>query len=259
MKKIIAILVPIICLLLLFVIVLNTVILPKQRREAAIEQYGEDFVVKFENLKAGDSIVLGKYEQDYDKSNGNEDIEWIVLAREDSKVLLLSKYILDGDDFHSSYSAFWKECALRNWLNGEFLSEAFSAKEQSLISLCNNSNETRYDDVVDSVFLLSCQEAEQYFPNEKDRQAFLTEHAKHNASYNKELNTGTWWLRTYGENSNYAAYISVDGYIREKGAEITGGTLYREEEKVNGSLSLSGEWRGTFLGIRPAVWISIYN
>ena len=80
MKKIIAILVPIICLLLLFVIVLNTVILPKQRREAAIEQYGEDFVVKFENLKAGDSIVLGKYEQDYDKSNGNEDIEWIVLA-----------------------------------------------------------------------------------------------------------------------------------------------------------------------------------
>ena len=50
MKKIIAILVPIICLLLLFVIVLNTVILPKQRREAAIEQYGEDFVVKFEIL-----------------------------------------------------------------------------------------------------------------------------------------------------------------------------------------------------------------
>ena len=250
---------PIISLLLLFVIVFNTVILPKQRREAAIEQYGEDFVVKFENLKVGDSFVLGKYEQDYDKSNGNEDIEWIVLSNEDNKVLLLSKYVLDGDDFHSSYAAYWKDCSLRNWLNGEFLSEAFSGKEQHLISLCNNSKDTRYDDVEDSVFLLSCQEAEQYLPDEKDRQAFLTENAKHNASFNKELNTGAWWLRTYGENSNYAAYVSVDGYIRKKGAEITGGTLYREEEMIDGSPNLSGPLRGTFLGIRPAIWISIYN
>lgn len=255
MKKIIAILVPIISLLLLFVIVLNVVILPKQRREAAIEQYGEDFVVKFEKLKVGDSIVLGKYEQDYDESNGNEDVEWIVLSNEDNKVLLLSKYILDGDDFDSSYSANWKDCSLRSWMNNEFLSEVFSAKEQSLISLYRHD----YKEVEDYVFLLSCEEAQQYLPNEKDRQAFLTEHAKHSATYNKELNTGAWWLRTRGSDSGYAAYISVDGYISEKGAEITGGTLYREEEKVNGSLSLSGEWRGTFLGIRPAVWISIYN
>ena len=44
----------------------------------------------------GDYVTFGMYEQDNDKSNGAEAIEWQVLDKKDGKVLLLSKYALDA-------------------------------------------------------------------------------------------------------------------------------------------------------------------
>ncbi len=59
--------------------------------------------------KVGDTVLFGEYEQDGNDSNGKEPIEWICLAKEDSEVLLLSKYAIDyssfainGDEFISS-------------------------------------------------------------------------------------------------------------------------------------------------------------
>ena len=40
----------------------------------------------------GDEIVFGTYEQDGDSNNGTEDIDWIVLDRNDNKALVISKY-----------------------------------------------------------------------------------------------------------------------------------------------------------------------
>ncbi|MCR5488878.1 MAG: hypothetical protein K6F03_02285, partial [Saccharofermentans sp.] len=37
----------------------------------------------------GDFITFGKYEQDNKKSNGKEDIEWIILDRQGDKFLLI--------------------------------------------------------------------------------------------------------------------------------------------------------------------------
>lgn len=41
-----------------------------------------------------DTVILGKYEQDGDESNGAENIEWIILEKKDDKALLLSKNVL---------------------------------------------------------------------------------------------------------------------------------------------------------------------
>ena len=44
----------------------------------------------------GSYYVFGSYEQDNDESNGKEDIEWLVLAKEDNRITLL----LGNHDFH---------------------------------------------------------------------------------------------------------------------------------------------------------------
>ena len=42
------------------------------------------------NMHVGDTVVFGSYEQDNDKSNGTEPIEWIVLDEKGGRYLLLS-------------------------------------------------------------------------------------------------------------------------------------------------------------------------
>lgn len=81
-----------------------------------------------------ESIKLGKYEQDNNKENGEEDIEWIVLKKDGTRLLLLSKYILDKYEYYDG-SGFveWGESNLRNWLNSYFYNTAFDDDEKSFI------------------------------------------------------------------------------------------------------------------------------
>ena len=94
-----------------------------------------------ETAQVGDIIEIGCFEQDGDESNGAEPIEWQVLAEEDGKKLLLSKYILmplgnmmydvfPGDGVNYT----WKECGIRTYLNGEFYESAFTDAERALIA-----------------------------------------------------------------------------------------------------------------------------
>ena len=48
-----------------------------------------------QSVSVGDTVCFGTYEQDNDTSNGTENIEWKVLAKENNKVLIISKYALD--------------------------------------------------------------------------------------------------------------------------------------------------------------------
>ena len=50
---------------------------------------------KLNNLKIGDKVKFGKYEQDGNESNGQEDIEWQVLSVEEDRILVISEYGLD--------------------------------------------------------------------------------------------------------------------------------------------------------------------
>ena len=61
------------------------------------------FSTVFAQVEAGNVITFGHYEQDNDLSNGAEPIEWLVLTEEEGRMLLLSRYGLDGQPYHSSF------------------------------------------------------------------------------------------------------------------------------------------------------------
>lgn len=50
----------------------------------------------FEKLNVGDVIKFGSYEQDNDTTNGNEEIEWVILDKADGKVFVISSKQMQG-------------------------------------------------------------------------------------------------------------------------------------------------------------------
>lgn len=106
----------------------------------------------------GDTITFGSYEQDNNISNGPEKIEWQVLAVEGTRVLAISKYILDAQPYNRFGTASvvtWETCTLNNWLLS-FMHDAFNEEESSMIPVVtvntgDNSIESR-------IFLLSTRE-----------------------------------------------------------------------------------------------------
>lgn len=81
----------------------------------------------FSNVAVGEYIKFGKYEQDNDESTGKEDIEWLVLDKQDDKILVVSKYALDSKAYNeNSEDITWEDCTLRIWLNNDFMDNAFS-------------------------------------------------------------------------------------------------------------------------------------
>ena len=142
--------------------------------------------------EVGSVIRFGRYEQDNDLSNGPEPIEWIVLDRDGDRLLVISKYILEKKPLHeeaedvSSFS--WADCTLRTWLNGSFMDAAFTEEEKACIRLTPldtkaaaagtwyNGRPGSYH-TEDHVFLLSSDEAEDYFPDDYHRVGVLTPYA----------------------------------------------------------------------------------
>ncbi|MBQ7642937.1 MAG: hypothetical protein IJS67_03445 [Clostridia bacterium] len=69
------------------------------------------------NVTVGSTMKFGIYEQDNGKTNGKEEIEWLVLAAENNNALKISKYALDRKQYNTSYtSVTWETCTLRQCL-----------------------------------------------------------------------------------------------------------------------------------------------
>ncbi len=101
----------------------------KDSEEKAAEIFNQYKKEKLKTISAGDSFFFGKYEQDNDKSNGKEPIEWQVLDKKGSKVLLISKYGIDGKYYSKDYTDFtWAPCSLRKWLNEVFIKDGYSVR-----------------------------------------------------------------------------------------------------------------------------------
>ena len=174
--------------------------------------------------KIGNYVTFGTYPQTKSGTD-NTPIEWLVLDynANSNKALLLSRYGLDEMPFNNTASdtVTWENCSLRNWLNRNFLSKAFSAKEQSAILTTRVVKSTGQDENVskgkskianyteDKVFLLSYDEARKYLNltasnsnNTKARVAPTAYAIKQgawsgNASKTGEgKDAGWWWLRT---------------------------------------------------------------
>ena len=307
-KKVFAIGTPIVCACIAFVLVLITVIIPKQKYNQAmelissgdydsayalLEEIGDketiasnkyDRAIKYidsgdyktacillnglsyrdsaeklksakqaqiKNAKVGDIVYFGTYEQDNDTSNGKENIEWRVLAKEKNRVLVISDKALDRQPYNSSYTeeVTWENCSLRKWLNGTFLNKAFSTEEQAQIqnTTVSADNNPQYSTnpgnaTTDKVFLLSINEVEKYFNSDEARKCAPTAYAKaQGASTSDTFKTPSgaatcwWWLRSPGDDQSSAAYVYFGGDVFELGNYVFSG--------LN--------------AVRPAMWITI--
>lgn len=181
--------------------------------------------------QVGDIIYLGECEQDNNISNGKEDIEWKVLAKdENGKMLIISKYALDCRNYHSSVKQItWENSEIRNWLNNDFYNDAFSSSEKSSIKTVTNENAGNSEFNVsdgsktsDKVFLLSIDEAKRYFPKNIDRICTATAYANSNGTELSSLTSACrWWLRSPGSTLYSAASVKIDGFILNIGTPVS--------------------------------------
>ena len=188
----------------------------------------------------GDTVFFGEYEQDKDISNGKEDIAWLVLAKENNKIFVISEKALDCQPYNIEQYAnvTWETCTLRKWLNTDFINSAFSSDEKAKISTVTVSADKnpKYgtdpgNATQDQVFLLSITEANKYFDYDNIRTCRLTDYA---AAKNS---TGwRWWLRSPGDYHSLAAYVDCFN-----GSVSNGGYIVSDSNTA----------------VRPAMWISL--
>lgn len=141
----------------------------------------ERYQAAIANASVGDIVYFGSYEQDGNRKNGTEPVEWYVLDKVDGEAVLLSVYLLDCQRYYKYYkeeeweSVTWETCTLRSWLNNEFYNTAFSEAEQACIVNASVVNEDNPffnteggNDTTDKVWLLSLGEMEKYFHLDMD-------------------------------------------------------------------------------------------
>ena len=226
----------------------------KDSAEKAKEIFEEYEIQKIKTANVGDVVVFGNYEQDNDISNGKEKIEWRVLAKENKRLLLVSKYALDCQPYNTSDSnVTWETCSLRKWLNETFLKNAFTDEEQMKIATtvasadanprCNTSQGKA---TKEKVFLFSTVEADKYveagkyagvhFDSNSYSKCSPTEYATANGVYTSDSNSRCfWWTRTSGAEQSRAAGISATGSVNYTGRSV--------------------DYYGA--GVRPAMWIDL--
>ena len=174
---------------------------------------------------AGDIIRFGRYEQDGNEANGPEEIEWIVLKADSGEgtLLMISRYCLDSVPYNETRGGVtWAASSMRAWLNGEFISTAFSDRDRERILKTELDNSVTQSTVAysfgqvggdggenteDSAWLLSTSESEYYFHESKDRAASFTERMKQ-AGGSGEC---AWWLRSPGKDSGTAMIVKANG------------------------------------------------
>jgi len=174
------------------------------------------------DIKVGDYIRFGAYEQDNDIENGKEDIEWLVLEFKNDKALVISKYAIECMAYSTNYKdATWEFCSLRKWLNDEFVSTAFPKTEKEMIPIVTveadmnpSSSITPGNATQDQIFLLSMIEADEYFNSDTVRQCAPTEYSlAKGANINRISGNCRWWLRSPGLENDCAAFVYGHGEI----------------------------------------------
>ena len=211
----------------------------KDSSSRADDLYVNYEIARMKEASVGDIVIFGFYEQDNDKTNGTEAVEWLILEKDKDQALIISKYALDAQEFHHEYSdtgVTWETCSLRQWLNSSFLNEAFSTEEQLLIletTVRADKNPKYYsdpgNDTSDRVFLLSIPEVNDYFSSDSDRQCIPTSYAvAKGATFGTQEEGVYWGLRTPGDNVQWmgltktcsSAGVDRDGSIRYNGLGV---------------------------------------
>ena len=208
---------------------------------------------KFQEVVVGDYVLYGNYEQDTISSNGKEPIEWLVLAKKDDKILLLSKYILDNRKYNDVLeNTNWKKCTLRSWLNKEFYNTAFDSNEKKYIAemLLDNTDFYNYTEnklvIKDKVSLLSGYEAYTYQINAFARRAKPTDYA---ISQGADPCSKDWWFYE----DSMEAHLGYDAWLLRSTSSDQGAGV--EEITMQGNYVSALNYVNTKMGIRPVICV----
>ncbi len=173
------------------------------------------------DVDVGSVIRFGFYEQDNNGSNGREEVEWIVLDKENGRILVISRYALECVHFNeSNFKRPWKRSDIRSWLNDGFYNVAFSADLQDYI--CTTTNYTNADsgrETEDRLFLLSDEEAMEYFESDEERMCVPTAYAAAHGLKTSNVysvdgrDTCYWWLRSEADDPEKALAVLNNGTI----------------------------------------------
>lgn len=222
-----------------------------QRAEILLQEHPA-IVLNFADVL--DIVDYGKYK--------NEKISWIVVERNNGKVLLLSEKIIERKYSYndSGDGTTWENCSLRQWLNNDFYKSAFTEAEKNSIVLTSlsNPNNLTYgtnggNETEDKVFVFSKSEYDVFEPILGDNivtngtsyadniYSYVTEYsglmAQQQAQLAISICANSWYLRTPGETSKDVMYASRYG-VNEKGTSVE-------------NLSYCG------FGIRPAILVDL--
>ena len=189
----------------------------------------------------GTILTIGSIEQDGIYSNGKEPIRWMILEKRGNKALIVSKKILEFLPYNNTcQNVTWETCSLRKWLNNDFYNTAFSDREKKAIQATTvQAEDSPWFEVrggrntTDKVFLLSSDEAYNYYVTDAERIAEMTQYVYDQMSDGNEY-CYWWWVRTPGETGSKAVCINPDGSYNVNGDNVDFDT-----------------------GVRPAMWVDL--
>lgn len=188
------------------------------------------------SAQPGDILTFGRYTGTADA--GEQLMEWQVIDRDGERLFLLALHAVEclPFDVPRKYSQ-WNDSALRNWLNGIFLEQAFSEEEKERILKTKLSHPGNRElgikgsiPTEDALFLMSYEEIKQY---EEWISCQGTDYVVAQKRKNG-IKESAYWLRTPGGNHRRAAVVTESGEYRRYGEAI-----YNSDCLV-----------------RPAMWIS---
>lgn len=191
----------------------------------------------------GSTILFGNYPQNR-KASEKQPIKWRILKKEGNKALLISESLLDEHSYHNEIEdVTWETSDIRKWLNNEFYNRAFDKNEKEKINNTfvmekNNSlseNEGK-NSTMDKVFLLSSNEAQDFFSTDEERKTQATAYAKRRGVYvDSKSGYSGWWLRSQGNTKDNAANVRDEGYIDHEGYSV----------------------KYSSAGVRPVLWMNM--
>lgn len=195
--------------------------------EASYDVNGDAWVngIKYRRISKRDTNneeFFGNSEYRYFKW---ERIKWRVLKNEGSTLFVVADKGIDCKSYNEKLiDITWENCTLRNWLNNDFYSTAFNAREQGAIEQQNVVNEDNPNpnyhteggnDTTDKVYLLSIGEAaDTKYGFCEDRNVMSKSRCMQISDYAHVMGGDTdswwnscyWWLRSPGWYTNYATF-----------------------------------------------------
>ena len=199
----------------------------EQEAEYEVEPESWDDAQAAALQQVGSVLTFGVYEQDGDENNGPEPVEWIVLAVEEGRSLLISRKALAHEQLNDgTWSTMdYEETNIRKWMVTELWKEMFTPSQWEMVDV--HTIQGYLYEWKEKIFLLSVDEADQYFESDEARICMMR-------SEDGEERPVEWWLRTHGQGGGpYIRFVRNTGYNRTEDGEP-----FRMKK-----------------GIRPAIWV----